>query len=175
MKKRIRYKLKKKQHIIKDLKFHEYCETKKKDFPDGPWNKEPNKIYFKASGFDCMVKRVGEFGTLCGYVGVTKDHPLFDVPYTNEKFLDLSVHGGITFSERCVDDICHPGKNKVFWLGFDCGHAFDYIPKLTPMVKGNMPYKDFLKKDSFPEIYRNIDYVKQECRDLAKQLRAMQP
>ena len=67
MKKRIKYKLEKKQHVMNDLVFHNYCEEEKKNFQKGPWNKELNKIYFKAHGFDCMVKRVGYLGTLCGY------------------------------------------------------------------------------------------------------------
>lgn len=170
MKKRIRYKLEKKQHIIDDLAFHELCEAKKKDFPEGPWNKEPNKIYFKAHGFDCMVKRHGEFGNLCGYVGVTKKHPMFGVDYSNKKCFDLNVHGGITFSNVCVDDICHPGKNKVFWFGFDCAHGGDYKPGISFMMYGETSYN----KRGMEGTYKDIEFVKKEYIRLAKQLRAMQ-
>lgn len=180
MKKRIKYKLEKKQHLIDDLEFHEYCEERKKGFPDGPWNNEPNKVYFKEYGFDCMVKRQGNLGFLCGYVGVTKEHPLFNVHYSNDEYIEVHshAHGGITFSELCVDNICHPGKNKVFWIGFDCGHFGDYIPKITPKMYGNVPYNDHLKKimcipqeEILKEYYKDIEYVKEACKDLARYLR----
>lgn len=35
----------------------------------------------------------------------------------------LAVHGGLTYSDRCHDDICHvpaPGEpDDVWWFGFD--------------------------------------------------------
>ena len=49
----------------------------------------------------------------------------------------LEVHGGVTFSDFChtegdeAKSICHierPGEPRVWWLGFDCAHAWDTTP-----------------------------------------------
>jgi len=44
----------------------------------------------------------------------------------------LEIHGGITYAEACAGHICHvpePGEpDNVWWLGFDCAHAFDRRP-----------------------------------------------
>lgn len=174
------YKKEHAEHKEDDLKFHEECEENKKNFPEGPWNKEPNKIYFQAHGFECIIKRHAEFGHLCGYVGVPKGHPMFNVSSQNEKCLELNVHGSLTYSNECQGDICHPGKNKVFWLGFDCAHNGDYIPKITPVMYGKMPYNKHLKKTSdmpaeafVREDYKDVEFVKEECIRLAEQLSEM--
>lgn len=70
-------------------------------------------------------------GTLCGYVAVPPSHPWHGVPYDN---IDVSTHGGLTYSDSCDDDgpICHvpsPGESdEVWWVGFDCGHCYDVMP-----------------------------------------------
>lgn len=79
----------------------------------------------------------------------------------------LEVHGGITFSDSCHESpdgrgICHkpsPGEPEhVWWFGFDCAHAWDVCPG-----------RDY-SFDSYDSSYRNVDYVRGQCRDLAKQL-----
>jgi hypothetical protein len=78
----------------------------------------------------------------CGYCGVPPGHPLH-----GGKGDELEVHGGITYSAPCQVDgpICHvplPGEpDDVFWLGYDCGHAFDIQPgldaRMHAMYEGN--------------------------------------
>lgn len=93
----------------------------------------------------------------------------------------LDVHGGITFSDGCDPDgpICHtpkPGESDdVWWFGFDCGHCFDYMPRMVADDKrrfqedGNPIWLSTHAED----VYRNVDYVRAECYRLAEQLVAL--
>jgi hypothetical protein len=47
----------------------------------------------------------------------------------------------------------------VWWLGFDCAHAGDVVPQMREVLPS-------LNKFG---VYRNIDYVKNECEKLARQ------
>jgi hypothetical protein len=113
-------------------------------------------------------------GHYCGYVGVTKKHPLFDKSYSQHldtlmKYRDkikegtigkrgivpiacwdgetasmevvFDVHGGITFAGLQEE------KKNIYWIGFDCAHAGDTLEKC------------------------NIEYVTQECENLARQIK----
>jgi hypothetical protein len=72
----------------------------KSDYLPGPWNDEPDKVQWQdeATGLPCLIVR-GPFGALCGYVGVSRGHPLHCVD--NEGVASLKVHGGITFAGGC--------------------------------------------------------------------------
>ena len=81
-----------------------------------------------------------------------------------------SIHGGTTFSGFCTPEekehgICHTVEEgedaNVWWFGFDCAHCFDYIPHLIYHSE---------RQQLATEIYRNVDYVKQQCGRLAAQL-----
>lgn len=48
-----------------------------------PWLQEPDYEMFEAAGMKCVIRRgPPEFGHLCGYVGVGRAHPLFEVDRT---------------------------------------------------------------------------------------------
>lgn len=197
----------------------EYKYVDKKDWPRGPWNNEPDKIQFEdpETKLPCLIVRNGA-GALCGYVGVSRGHPFFEIGYSDcslktaqkrgrikedeltignlkmpESFLKrrreqlvcdkdgwcehtpesmVEVHGGLTFSGHCQEKednhgICHvPGQGEpddVWWLGFDCSHAGDVCPAYDKL---------FLNRESS---YKNVDYVKGEIAQLAKQLKARNP
>lgn len=153
----------------------------------GPWDSEPDKVQWRdeTTGLPCLIVR-NRLGTLCGYVGVSKDHPFYRVDYNKcpknecaEKYCGhdpacvLRVHGGLTFSDVCQP--VHPGEesehrichvvedgedDNVWWLGFDTGHYHDLVP--------GMSY------GSWDGIYRDIAYVTSECADLAAQLAEIQ-
>jgi hypothetical protein len=145
-----------------------YVTVDKTGWGDGPWRGEPDKVLWvdEATGLDCMVKR-NPGGALCGYVGVGPDHPLHGVEYERP---DVSVHGGLTYSDACWGDeatgICHtpePGRHHdVWWFGFDCAHAFDLTPGYT--ARGLEPIPG--------ETYRDLAYVRREVESLARQLAA---
>jgi len=84
-----------------------------------------------------------------GYVMVTSSHDLYKKDYQNDE-LNLEVHGGLTFSRKfSVKDA--PEKEE-WWFGFDCHHFCD----------------DYMHPIRFNN--QSIEYVTQECEELAKQL-----
>jgi len=114
------------------------------------WDTEPDSLEGEFYGLKCQINRT-DAGHLCGYVAVPKNNPYFEhTDYFEPPVCDLNVHGGITYLEE------HAGPVKVY--GFDCAHYDDRIPKFE-----NLPALDDGK-------YKNIDYVKQEVENLAKQL-----
>jgi len=145
----------------------EYRTFDKFGWGPGPWQDEPDKMQFAdtATGLPCLIVR-SHTGALCGYVGVNESHPAYEKPYED---VDVSVHGGLTFSDRCrpnadeAHHICHvpaPGEpDHVWWLGFDCAHAGDIAPAV-----GCVWHEDR---------YRDIAYIKAEIKRLALQLHAM--
>ena len=136
------------------------------------------------TGLPCLLVRNGS-GALCGYVGVTSNHPIFGMPYEacygsydergdgysddqRRMFHDVdnASHGGITFTSMCAPSdkehgICHlveDGEDdKVWWFGFDCGHSFDMAPAYDDRICGT---------------YRTKQYVMDHCAAMAKVLRA---
>lgn len=158
-------------------------ETKQWTFLDkaswperGPWDNEPDKVQWtdEATGLPCLVVRARAHW--CGYVGVAEGHPAFG---KDDEDVGVSVHGGITFSAFCHEGpgdnhVCHvpgPGEpDRVWWLGFDCAHAGDRTPATHKSIHDiNLKYP--MPKDY--EDYRDLAYVQNECRSLAKQLAAM--
>ena len=138
----------------------EWTTVDKSEWPRGQWDNEPDKAQWIDSGLDCLIVR-GPVGALCGYVGVPETHPAFGQGYDEQ---DLGVHGGLTFSGECRPGdegkgICHTGEvaNKVvWWLGFDCSHAGDTAPTMPPFFDD--------------DVYRDFNYVKAQCSNLARQL-----
>lgn len=135
----------------------------------GEWDLEPDKLEWRdeSTGLPCLIVR-GPMGALCGYVGIPEGHRLHGKDYD---FPEVNVHGGLRYSGHCQRGnpergICHvpsPGEpDNVWWFGFDASHAGDLIP---------MWGTQFDHVDG--EVYRNIDYMRIECRDLANQLAAI--
>lgn len=138
----------------------ERFSEKKTNWSDGPWQDEPDKVQWQdpTTQLPCLIVR-NNFGAWCGYVGVSKGHPLFEQHYDKG---NIDVHGGLTYSDHCVGKICHVVEegedDNVWWLGFDCSHAGDLAPGLTAFTH-------------FPgDVYRNEKYVKREVTSLAQQL-----
>jgi hypothetical protein len=156
------------------MQYREYKMRDRSTWSKGPWDSEPDKVQWRdeATHFPCLAVR-GPLGAWCGYVGVDKKHPLYKKRYQD---VDARVHGGLTFSDFCADKadeahaICHvpgPGEpDKVWWFGFDCAHGHDCIPGM-----GSMPYLPVMT-EIFSNVheYRDLNYVKENCRQLAVQL-----
>ncbi|TCK36701.1 hypothetical protein B0G84_5714 [Paraburkholderia sp. BL8N3] len=152
-------------------------------WPAGPWDSEPDKAQWTdaVTGLPCMIHR-NAYGAWCGYVGVAPGHPAYANEYAD---IDAGVHGGLTFADRCdptfdpaTGGVCHlpePGESDdVWWLGFNCGHAFDYQPGLEAHM-GTLGCAFDLDILLFGELrieYRDIEYVRAECAHLASQLHA---
>lgn len=139
----------------------------KSTWGEGDWQNEVDKCQWtdEATGLPCLIVR-NHYGALCGYVGVTEGHPFFDISYEQTENY-LNVHGGITFTGFCQKDniehgICHipdPGQSdRVFWFGFDCAHYYDLTPAARLPTWGQQTYRD-------------IEYVQDQVRSLALQLK----
>ncbi len=163
----------------------EWRTIDKTGWGEGPWQQEPDKKQWvdKATGLDCLIVRQPNHGALCGYVGVPESHPLFGKHHDDEEVrakLEQGVHGGLTFADLCrpAEDpskgICHVAEEgrpeKVWWLGFDCAHAFDLQPgRLDAMRKAGVT--ELACFEPFPgEIYRSLEYVEKEVTELAEQI-----
>lgn len=125
----------------------------------GPWDNEPDRIEWRYQGLPCLIVR-NSMGALCGYVGVPEGHPWYRKDYGQ---VDADVHGGLTYADHCCDDtpICHvpqPGESdNVWWLGFDCAHSFDYVPKMDGFIRQYM------------SSYKDVPYVRSEVESLVRQ------
>jgi hypothetical protein len=132
----------------------------KSKWPEGEWSTESDRENYKTEeGFDAAIIRHPGLGHLCGYVGISQEHPLhgksYDAAYGA---IDPDVHGGLTYDgEGRVDS----GEDPALWyFGFDCAHSGDLSP-------GMLRYGDCSHS-----AYRNIAYVKQHIARLSKSLAA---
>jgi len=132
----------------------------------GEWDDEPDKVQWtdEETGLVCLAKRNPHMGNWCGYVGVAPEHPMYGKDYND---VDADVHGGLTYADSCQEGplemtICHipesGSPDHLWWLGFDCGHADDVSP--NPLMKYH----------SLRGTYKTLDYVREQCKELAKQL-----
>ena len=162
--------------MLPGMEHKTWTTTDKASWGPGPWESEPDKEQFadEATGLPCLVKRSPFGGNLCGYVGVSEGHPWFGKDYGD---VPAEAHGGLTFAAFCQEGdeahtICHvpgPGEpDRVWWLGFDCGHAWDVSPAMEAR------YRDLTwGPTSMPGTsYKTVAYVKTECARLAEQAAA---
>lgn len=132
------------------------------EWPSGEWDNEDDRYEWRDedTGFPCLIVR-NSWGALCGYVGISPDHPFHEKAYQDIDW-NLDVHGGVTYTDKCAGHICHvpaPGESEdVWWIGFDCNHSCDLAPNMQQMRCGGT--------------YRNVEYVREECKSLAQQLQA---
>jgi len=167
--------------------------TNRKDWPSGIWDDEPDHLEWidEETGYRCVVHRNPFLGGLCGYVGIFPDHPLHYIQYNERRHVlsdvDMSkeplgkrgvievvclaldpegkiplsvyfnVHGSLTYSGPQA-----PGSSScpTWWFGFDCSHSGDRVPGEHLYGWGG-------------SVYRDIEYVKGECRSLARQLKGV--
>lgn len=119
-----------------------------------PWLNEPNTEVWvdPHTGLLCAIARHPEMGHLCGYVGV---HPVCK----NRSFEYATVHGGVTYDGEgpgSFDELIPEEFSDLRWIGFDCAHSGDLIPKMPMSIRGCT--------------YRTWDYVKAETASLARQV-----
>lgn len=126
--------------------------------PDGPWTSEPDSKEWEAHGFRCVLRR-GPGNHWCGYVGIPNGHPAFDMPYRDDLFCGVDVHGGLTFGSLHPR---HLPDDGLYWVGFDCAHYGDLSPD----------YAKYFSSLADGE-YRDINYAIAETERLAQQLAAM--
>lgn len=144
---------------------------------EGEWNDEPDRVQWvdDFTGYDCLIKR-NHSGVFCGYVAIPISHPMYGKFYDD---VEVAVHGGLTYSDECDGypdtGICHVSKDddKAWWLGFDCAHAGDLMPATIELMKDFPSFSTFGSSER-PDVYRNLDYAKEQVVILAVQLKAME-
>ena len=114
------------------------------------------KKSFEAHGLPCLVVLNEGLGNYCGYAGVPNDHPWYGKTYMQLEQFDNypDVHGGITFAGHIKgQDDC------IWWIGFDCAHAGDWLPHMTGEWLAIEPHHKW-----------TVEEVAEETRRLAEQL-----
>jgi hypothetical protein len=148
-------------------------------------------------GYDYLIT-FNNYGFRCGYVAIPNGHPINNY---DGKYPDFDVHWGITFfGENHISEVIFGEKvcnDK--WLGFDCGHAGDFLDNETAkkyfsdnekVLKGieftikilkefeekmelvNPGYKEYINSDDNKLRYeiRTKEYVEEQCKNLIEQL-----
>ena len=108
-------------------------------------------------------------GTVCGYIGVTENDRAYRLSTSGDEpehdYPNFNCHGGVTWCGTLekIGDYDAPPNMK--FIGFDCAHLHDYNPSesYTSKLIG-MPMSHI------GDIYRNMAYVEEEVRELAKQI-----
>lgn len=118
---------------------------------------EPNYETFEYRGFKVVIKRMMFMGgQLNGYVRIPKAHKFYQKGY-DDIGNAIECHGGLTFTGDLEED-------GDFYIGFDTAHYMDYMPFMQ------MHWSSNLRTDS-PEHYRDITYVRNECKRIVDQIR----
>uniref|UniRef100_A0A6H1ZS46 Uncharacterized protein n=1 Tax=viral metagenome TaxID=1070528 RepID=A0A6H1ZS46_9ZZZZ len=112
-------------------------------------------------GYVLFLRRNGELGHLCGYVGVPKNHPLYERDYGEDSaaYYDIDIHGGVTFTNYWDELI--PAILHRWYIGFDCAHLGDMSPRVSWRTLHVGTYRDYT-------------YVSREIISLYLQLKAME-
>ena len=140
----------------------------------------------------CCV--INKRGNINGYVAVPKSSKYYELEYyvytvpfedlhlwtdphkraAQAKVNDIEIHGGLTYSK--------PGNNFITldgWVfGFDTAHSGDDYnlgEAFKYLAEDGDDFEEFYKSNSYMDhypgdTYRDLDYVINECEELAKQL-----
>lgn len=128
---------------------------------------------FKYKGLKCVVLLLAT-GYRCGYVGVPKGHPLYNVDYMNCQS-DFACHGGLTYSGGGANS-SYPISSDLWWFGFDCTHwgdADDWnstFKAFSEQSERVAEYKAIRSLCPLGGKIRTTEYVENECKSLAEQL-----
>jgi hypothetical protein len=131
-----------------------------------PWENEPDHAEWvqEPSGYKCRIRRNGTTGTLCGYVGIPKEHKFWGVNYDGDEEIHAiaeDVHGGLTYSQQ--------GDDGWWYFGFDTAHHDDFAPAIVELlistrIDPNGPrYHDCMN-------YRTWEFVEDQIYWLGKRL-----
>ena len=135
-------------------------------FPYRPWEDEPDHAEWtqEVSGYKCRIMRNEITGSLCGYVGIPREHRFWGTEYnTHDELDDISdnVHGGLTYSREESDGW--------WYFGFDTNHLDDFAPKMVEYWLGR-GYEDLEIKFSDSVKYKTWEFVEDQIFWLGKRL-----
>ena len=87
----------------------------------------------------------------------------------------FNCHGGITYASGGKSSK-YPIESDLWWFGFDCAHyddgkdlnlALEYFPELSERILMIKQIEDMYPTDG---VVRTIEYVENECKNMAEQL-----
>jgi len=119
------------------------------------WETEPN-IW---RGERCLALRQENFKHWCGYIAIPPGHPWHGM---SDSLIPCSVHGGLTYAAQHEPSGDYEHTDD-WWIGFDCAHAYDYVPGFS--INGGL--RDNYSLPS--AVYRDLEYVKKEIMYLMEQ------
>ena len=101
---------------------------------------------FKYKGYTAQIRRVREYGHLCGYVkaDIQNDSKEYEI-------VDEHAPGGVTW-------------NKNGWIGFDCAHLGDFSLWQYEMFEKMGGINPTVMNEL--EIYRDFEYVKSNLQEI---------
>ena len=157
------------------------------------------KDWTTQAGFRAVVT-MGSMGHRCGYVGVSKDHPLYGAGYDDPCAAltappeDEPVGGRSILTLVCATpermtspamvfdvhgsltyagdgDGEYPVESDLWWLGYDCGHAGDgKSPEYLAEMCTRYPDSPIMWQNDFDDEFRSLEYCVNECESLARQI-----
>lgn len=155
----------------------------KTNWTRGVWDEEPDRMQWEHAGYACLIVRHPRYGNWCGYVGVDEAHPAFSKSWKNkEEFPELET--GVNYSDFCDGTICHvPAPDmpeRVWWIGFDCGHVSDLQPGMHSHVPAAIRERyraedERMKYSVLRPTYKTVAYVRKRVEELAVELRTLAP
>lgn len=122
------------------------------------FTKEQKFQLFRYNDLWCVVQMINIFGQINGYVAVSKASHLYGKNYDD---LNVSVHGGLTYSKESLNVIDQDCLDQLWWFGFDTAHSGDLKPFQTDIDR-----KYLFEGDE----YRDFNYVKEQTIRLAEQI-----
>jgi hypothetical protein len=136
----------------------------KKEWEDGPWQNEPDYEIFEYKELPCFIQRHKTLGVYKGYVLIPLESYLFSRSREAEALDDIEVHGGITFTYQTA---------LGYLIGFDCGHPAEDIIPYSAMGFAEPQSEQLekeLKKMSLGATYKDIEFVRNELKNLVDQI-----
>lgn len=130
---------------------------------DGPWQSEADALWYSEGGALAAVLRHPEHGNLCGYVGVPPGHHAHGVGEPDKL---PEAHGGVSYTGEMPLLNTALSKKGWWWIGFDCGHAGDLIPKIHVGALAQVGMAISNKGNT----YRDLRYVLQQVELLRRRL-----
>ena len=108
-------------------------------------------------------------GTRGGYCSVPRSHPFFNKPYDHHSLATILVHGGLTYSGKLewASEYIEEITPNLWWFGFDCFHSLD-LP--DPELMRNTALQEIKQTNIQGRTFKDFNYVKENCNDLATQL-----
>jgi hypothetical protein len=100
------------------------------------------------------------YGCRCGYVLIPVGHPW----HGREKDdINAAVHGGVTWSSELAGF-------EGYWVGFDCGHAWDSPDPALPADLGFEPFRKIFAEgaEMIGGAVRTAAYVRTRCEYLCE-------